>query len=303
MNPASPTQRRKRERVRPSSCLALTVANLDQVREAQLAAYQEQRAELERLSKTLQRYRETDTPRFSQWVREEFAELIQTSYELGAEVQKLENRVQNVLNYAICAGLDERHAFWALEKARAAGTEEALWNEAMRKDTAPPAQETLAEYAPNANDEPPSRLKSLYRQIVRLLHPDRIADPQAFDRRTWQDVQEAYRRGDLSRLEQLFEAAKVGQAAPSQSAEAPIDDLLTMRRDAERAMQSIKAELKRAKANPAWRFHSLLKDKWRLSVLRGQIAEELASDIAELEKKRERCERKLAAWYRSRPPR
>jgi hypothetical protein len=58
-------------------------------------------------------------------------------------------------------------------------------------------------------------LKRLYRDLVRRLHPD--ANPQLGERelQLWNQVQEAYRDGDLARLRVLSEAASATQPLPT----------------------------------------------------------------------------------------
>ena len=59
------------------------------------------------------------------------------------------------------------------------------------------------------------QLKQLYRDLARRLHPD--ANPQQGDReqRLWQQVQDAYRDGDLARLRVLAETASAAAPLPA----------------------------------------------------------------------------------------
>ncbi len=106
-----------------------------------------------------------------------------------------------------------------------------------------------------------AELKRLYRGLARRLHPD--ANPQGGERAQalWQEVHEAYRRGDLARLRVLMETGAVGLSLPS----APdaldalrdqvhrLQDAILVLGTASRALESrpplsIRSEL----ADPAW---------------------------------------------------
>ena len=53
-------------------------------------------------------------------------------------------------------------------------------------------------------------LKSLYRELAKLLHPDLTLDPKEKDRRhrLMQQINEAYQAGDLKKLNDIWEAEK-----------------------------------------------------------------------------------------------
>ena len=110
-----------------------------------------------------------------------------------------------------------------------------------------------------------TRLKDLYRELVRSLHPDQggLMTPERMH--LWHEVQDAYRTGDLARMEVLH--SKSGQVTDLNSAATPLSRLLSLTDLFKKSLRDLKRRMRPAMDDPAWKF-STRSEKERKKVLR-----------------------------------
>jgi len=116
-----------------------------------------------------------------------------------------------------------------------------------------------------------SRLKDLYRQLVRRLHPDARTDAKDGVGTLWHEVQEAYAKGDLERLERLFALSEV---TAGEVAGTSLSQMAAALRELRRSIQAMLRSLSGAKKDMAWKF-SETPDK---SALQARIERDLRAD-------------------------
>ena len=116
-----------------------------------------------------------------------------------------------------------------------------------------------------------SRLKDLYRQLVRRLHPDARTDAKDGVGTLWHEVQEAYAKGDLERLERLFALSEV---TAGEVAGTSLSQMGAALRELRRSIQAMLRSLSGAKKDMAWKF-SETPDK---SALQARIERDLRAD-------------------------
>ena len=109
------------------------------------------------------------------------------------------------------------------------------------------------------------RLKDLYRELVRTLHPDQGGHMTPERMHLWHEVQEAYRKGDLARMEILH--SKSGLATDLTSSATPISRLLSITDLFKKSLRDLKRQMRPAMDDPAWKF-SKLTEKGRNKVIR-----------------------------------
>ena len=133
------------------------------------------------------------------------------------------------------------------------------------------------------------RIKELYRELVRALHPDgggQITDKRM---RLWHEVQAAYRCGDLARLEFLH--AQSGQAADLTSRSIPLARLKALTALFKTSLRKLKRDIRTAKGDPAWGF-SALKANERDNLLHAAEAG-LQADVDEIKRRIRSMEEQL----------
>jgi len=96
------------------------------------------------------------------------------------------------------------------------------------------------------------RLKTLYRRLVRELHPDANPDHGWRERELWHEVQAAYEARDLERLEAAAGRVEVGVQGASHNL--PLSRLARMTRDIRSALHGLKAQIRHARDHAAWNF-------------------------------------------------
>ncbi len=106
------------------------------------------------------------------------------------------------------------------------------------------------------------RLKTLYRKLVRRLHPDGKAELSARERELWHEVQAAYQSGDLERLEAA--AGRVEMGDGGDAAGLPVGTLRRMTAELGRALVEMKKATNRAKRQAAWGFRRLTKKRAKI---------------------------------------
>jgi hypothetical protein len=135
-----------------------------------------------------------------------------------------------------------------------------------------------------------TRLKDIYRQLVRRLHPDARTDAKEGVGAIWHEVQEAYAKGDLDRLERLFALSEVTESGLG--AVTSLSQLGTALKELRRSIQAMLRSLSEAKKDPAWRFSEIPDN----SVLRARIQRDLSQDRKEQRARLAQIDAMLASW-------
>jgi hypothetical protein len=155
------------------------------------------------------------------------------------------------------------------------GARRAIPPEDEREPDEPPRRQ----HSPRAEPARPerSRLKELYRTLVRRLHPDTQADANPQVSALWHEVQEAYNRGDVDRLETLLALSELHAGALNNSTSA--SQLHAVRAELKANLNAIRRALRKARKHPAWQF-----EKRDLRELEGRIRRQMEYDIRILRK-------------------
>jgi hypothetical protein len=140
------------------------------------------------------------------------------------------------------------------------------------------------------------RIKSLYRKIVRKIHPDNFnlevpSELKSWFNSIWQKVAKAHKEEDLEKLSVLHHKIVI---ALNEYDELGVSDLNTAAKSLESEYKSLLAEYSSLKESPAWNF-SLLKDfkklKSKLSKPFLLQQKELKEDLEDLKSQRAEIER------------
>jgi hypothetical protein len=137
-----------------------------------------------------------------------------------------------------------------------------------------------------------ARLKEIYRQLVRRLHPDTRADGDPEVSALWHEVQEAYLAGRVERLEMLLALTDLrGKSAGEQTSLFQMREVLAELR---RAFLALQKSLRAARKDPAWNF-SRGADREHVAA---RLERRIHGDLAARRKRLRECEALIARWSR-----
>jgi hypothetical protein len=109
------------------------------------------------------------------------------------------------------------------------------------------------EEEPEAPETPAdARVKELYRQLVRRLHPDLRADGSAAASALWHEVQEAYAATDVAQLEILLALSDITSARFGD--QTSVSQMRALLVELERALYALDDSLRQARGDDAWNF-------------------------------------------------
>lgn len=148
---------------------------------------------------------------------------------------------------------------------------------------------------------PQEYLKVVYRQLVRLLHPDINAEVSQDKADLWHEVQSAYGWGDIQRLELILKKVTGDDSKSLDLKVIPISHIMDLRRDVEKRLRIFKNRIAAARQELAWEFRSLKKNKKRLAAMKSSLKYELDSEHREIKSKISGYKRQITNWEKSRP--
>jgi hypothetical protein len=122
---------------------------------------------------------------------------------------------------------------------------------AQNPQRAAPRHTKRAEETP-ATAELDSRVKELYRLLVRRLHPDLRADGSATVSALWHEVQEAYAATDIAHLEILLALSDI--ESDRFSDQTSVSQMRAVLKELERAVFALEDSLRQARNENAWNF-------------------------------------------------
>jgi hypothetical protein len=235
---------------------------------------------VEELSGRLADYEQRMVPFFESWRREALGELIEEHAALERRIERLSWIVQRVQFEVSFSGRAPAPVYERVLREAEAGGEE---------DEAAPVEAD----APPAG--PPPRLKALYRALVRCFHPD-MAGGGGRAIALWHELQAAYARGDLARMEVLAVFADMRDAGFVRVAPGP-DRMRRAVEGIDETIERLSGRLGEARRSKAWQFwHS--RDRPALETMHRRHME---IRVADARRRLERLERIVSRWKK--PPR
>lgn len=135
-----------------------------------------------------------------------------------------------------------------------------------------------------------ARVKSLYRVLVRKLHPDLRDDASTEVSGLWHEVQEAYGAGDVAHLEILL--ALIDIESNGTSAQTSVSQMRATLAELERAARALEKSLLEAEGEDAWDFAQCGPNEH----LRLRLERQLKSDLAQRSLRLDVFTKTIAAW-------
>jgi hypothetical protein len=140
-----------------------------------------------------------------------------------------------------------------------------------------------------------ARVKQVYRQLVRKLHPDIHATPSPGQLELWHQTQEAYEQDDLQALEAILAMCEIEEKGTH--LQASMSALMEIVKQHKKSLRKARSELREAKKTPAWGFAAASEmQKEALLLKRGEY---LRSRISLLKGSIGKLEREIESWKQS----
>ena len=279
--------------------------------------YEKARATLAEARSLLQQYQEKDAPAFAQWLNSKFGDILTEVRETTQRLrlnEHLINMVETEAFYELCSLaqayqniMEELERVKAKAKADEAKANAQADDEDNKDDDhfhADAEEEARKEHAREKRSqrrvpvEPvtgpaeklTSRLKTLYRSLVRLLHPDtqKKMSPQKVE--WWHQAQSAYETGDEAQLEVILALCELEE--DTSAAVTSVSVLQRIISQLRRSAREIKRQLVRYQTDPAWNFTS----RTDLVRLEKRTRAALQHDLAQLRLRIASTDRLLASW-------
>jgi hypothetical protein len=144
------------------------------------------------------------------------------------------------------------------------------------------------------NPETGTRLRTLYRDLARRLHPDSRKETNIQYDEIWHEVQTAYRENNLERMEMLSALCNIQTGDFYETAS--ISQLIQIQQEYKAQLKALRDQAKRVKDDPAWGFSK----KESTVTIKRYIRNDLNEGIEILKYKLEEMEYILKRW--SKPP-
>jgi hypothetical protein len=303
-----------------SRCTELVLVDSEPLREKVWRSYQTALKKFEKAAGELQRFRGVEQEKYRLWYEGEFGrEIVQLQKSRGA-VAELRDWMEQIEAYAEYKDVSLGESLRILEGVKGKGKLEEFWSELVREieveeerereerrgrgdggrkrrkveeeDFERVFDEAAAEFRElndgggkkEERDEGLERsLKGLYHKLALRLHPDTNPSQSDEERELFQRVQEAYRDRDLEGLEEVWKRVEGGGEELFSWKTAAIGEIIRRKKALDLRNRDLGAELKYAKAHPAWEFSKTFKNKTALSSLRLKLRNSFLKEQAQLD--------------------
>lgn len=158
------------------------------------------------------------------------------------------------------------------------------------ESAAPPPAVSLPPAAPPLPER--TRIKEVYRMLVRRLHPDLHPSSDSAVATIWHEVQEAYGSGHLERLEMLLALTDI--QAENIGAHTSLFQIREVLAELRRGLKSMEKSLRTARKDHAWGF-ARSTDR---SALQVKMARKFRTDLAKQYRRLQGCYALIARWSR-----
>ena len=145
------------------------------------------------------------------------------------------------------------------------------------------------ETAPN-KDPAALRVKTLYRSVVRRLHPDVQSEMSSQKMEWWHQAQAAYEKNDAEQLEMILNLCEIEDLGTTSQTSVSI--LIRITNQFRSTLRSIKREISKFRRDPAWNF-SINPNPERL---KSKIESDLREELFNVQCVLESIESQIAEW-------
>ncbi len=307
MRRASPTRRRGPASPKGSGgqyCQALIRIDGSEIRRKTKKEYEKASRDLEKGRSELDRFQKEDLPQFTRWLNRCFGALLTELRETARRIDECRELILEIEFEALSSGASHARAYARVKQRR----EDPESGEANDDPFGPRPDfddkggfeesfnEGFAGYSPWEQEKekpktpPGSRLKELYRALVRRLHPDGQEDYTSQKEEWWHKVQEAYESGNEEEMELILSLCEIEETGTTEKTSLSLLQRIT--KQLKRSLLQIKRQLTVFRRDPAWNF-SARRDRESLAV---ELRCKLEAQLRTLRQEQEEMEQLLRYW-------
>ncbi len=312
-----------------NGCRALIWVDGTGIRKKILKDHQKVTRDLAKAKEQLDRFHQTDQPQFARWMSGQFGGLLTELRELDQQVRRDESLVFLVETEVMMGGgsyvrayqrvihrRDHPEAYQGRPANDGAGGPgspfgpgatpgepddesdpmDEFFNDIFRDlGLDDQAQERLGGWpgllpgSPSAETQA-TRLKELYRAVVRRLHPDSQRTVTAQQTEWWHQAQAAYEAGDADRLELILTLCEIDDRGTTDHTSASLLQRIT--EQSKRSLRELKRQLSDLRCDVAWNFSRRTDHEAMAVLMRHDLTAAIRSTRARLKELQET----LAEW-------
>jgi protein-tyrosine-phosphatase len=261
--------------------MAVIAVDSAQVRNKFTRDYEKAMRDMEAVRAQLRQFEEKDKPQFLRWMHREFGACLTEMREVSSKLRTQEELLFRIQNISLFEGLSpkkaydyvmheqeeaERHLREAEEERRTGnrqdhtkrekeahsfgGEDDSFFGSFPREeeDFSPSHSKRLGK----VEQERLSRLKDIYRMVVRKLHPDTQQSMTQHKLDLWHQAQMAYEQEDADQLEVILAMCEIEDHSSLRHSRLSVLQRITAA--FKRSLKPLKAELKKSQKDPAWNF-------------------------------------------------
>ncbi len=307
-------------------CRALVLADGAVIRRKIKKDYEKALRDLDKSRGQLDQFHQADQPEFTRWLNRHFGALLTEIRELGQKIAADEDLIFHVEGEVMFGGVSYARAYQRVMAFRenpeppppAAGGREpdgerfgarSEFGDADGEDDPLDAffDEVFGGFGPGerphdrrgrpaghqpASAAPPvsSRLKELYRALVRRLHPDSQRDMTPQKTEWWHQAQAAYEAGDAEQLEVILTLCEIGESGTTAHTSASLLQRITAQLKS--SLRQINRQLANLRRQPAWNFSR----RADLDLMAVRMRRDLMHELEELREDWRETQELIAGW-------
>ncbi len=309
---------------------AIVLVDGTEIRKKIKKGYEKAVRDLEISRRQLDQFHHTDLPLFTRWLNTHFGAMLTELRELSQQMAADEALIFQVENEVMFGGGSYARAYQRVMELRenpeplpppptGGADRDEEWNpfgarpeagdcedgedplEAMFKEIFGdfgPGERPRAQRGPRGGLHPESaapahkatRLKELYRALVRRLHPDSQREMTAQKTEWWHQAQVAYEAGDAEQLEVILTLCDIRESGTTAQTSASLLQRITAQ--LKNSLREIKRQLAGRRRDPAWNFSS----RTNHDALAVQIRRELTDDLGRMRYQCRQVQSLIAKW-------
>jgi len=308
-------------------CRALVLADGAEIRRKIKKDYEKALRDLNNSRRQLDQFHQKDQPEFTRWLHSHFGALLTEIRELGQKIAADEAFIFLVEGEVMFGGASHARAYQRVMAARdqpepppptGGGGEPEAEQFGARPEFSDPEEdeddplnaffdEVFGGFGPGARPQDrrgrpagqqhasaaphaASRLKELYRALVRRLHPDSQREMTPQKTEWWHQAQTAYEAGDAEQLEVILTLCEIGDSGTTAHTSASLLQRITAQLKS--SLRQFNRQLAKLRREPAWNFSR----RADLELVAVRMRRDLTQELEQLREAWQETQELIASW-------